>query len=294
MLIDPCLPIEGWKQFTDDMQWQDITQIPEESFNMFLLSGQKRVIMIEIPTNFIDYLRQERKALGCYFRDICDERTPRCLHCIRHQEHCVWRHCKHADTPDVPALVEKPSPQKSSLRTLPVADSSMINLLHMKLFHHFETHTRHTLTFDTVWVEAIVLSLGCESLMHAIMCLSAKHLAFLQPEDPQNEMAAATHLSQALRLFQRDLAKTVTRSNVDCFLSTAALLSYIVWNEIDVLSTGADSSVTVNALEDRLFSIGGGTLEIFLSANFWICWNQSILFRMSIIARGWHSVIRSD
>ncbi|KAF7562160.1 hypothetical protein G7046_g1998 [Stylonectria norvegica] len=208
--------------------------------------------------------------------DQCDERTPKCLHCIRRQEHCEWRRCKYRDASDLPSVTERPDPQESCKPTAPIADTSMINLLHMKLFHHFETRTRHTLTFDTVWEDAIRLSFRCESLMHAILCLSAKHLAFLQPDDPQHEMSAATHLSQTLQLFQHDLSKAVTTSNVDCFLSTATLLSYIVWDETECVSTDANSSVTVSCLDDRLFSIGGGTLEVFMSANFWISWNQSI------------------
>ena len=96
------------------------------------------------------------------------------------------------------------------------SDNSIIYLLHMKLLHHFEAHTRHALAFDTVWQEAIRLSLECESLMHAILGLSAAHLAFLQPENPQYEMAAATHLSQTLCLFRQDLTKAFTVSNIDC------------------------------------------------------------------------------
>ena len=45
---------------------------------------------------------------------------------------------------------------------------------------------------------------------------------------------------------------------------------------MNVVSNDTDSLITVNTLEDRLFSIGGGTLEIFMSVNFSTCWKHSI------------------
>lgn len=211
----------------------------------------------------------------------CDEKTPRCSHCTRRQEQCQWSTDKQGDGLDTYVTIDTRISPESSPSVLapsspPALDVSVVNLLHMKLFRHFETHTRHTLAFNSLWDEAIRLSLDCESLMHAILCLAAEHLAFLLPEEPQYEMAAATHLSQTLRLFQQDLAETVTALNADCHLTTATLLSYIVWNEIDTLPTGADSLLTVNALEDRVFSIGRGTLQMFMSASFWISRQQSI------------------
>lgn len=178
--------------------------------------------------------------------------------------------------PDESSLAQQSTCQEESPLLLSQEHASDVDLLRLTLFQYFKTCTRHTLAFDTVWEKAIKLSVGCESLMHAILCLSAKHLAYLHTDNAEYEMVAAIHLSKTLHLYQKDLNETITVSNVDCHLTTATLLSYIVWNEVDIVPAGTDSLVTVNALEDRVFSIAGGTLEIFMSANFWIFRQQSI------------------
>lgn len=147
----------------------------------------------------------------------------------------------------------------------------------MKLFHQFESHTRHTLAFDSVWQTATTRSLECESLMQAILCLSARHLAFLHPDAPEYEMAAATHLSQTLSLFQQDLAKAPTVANIDCYLLTAMLLAYIVWTGLDTFSTGTESANSAIGPEDRLFDVGSGTRKMFMSSNFWSLWQHSVI-----------------
>lgn len=197
----------------------------------------------------------------------CDERTPRCIHCVRREESCEWRGGKHGDGLGIDMAPPKHKTPVARPSIPPTGDSSVVNLLHMKLFHHFETHTRHTLAFDTVWPEAMKMSVGCEYLMHAILCLSANHLAFLRPEDAQYDMAAATHLSQMLRLFQEDLTRTSTVSNIDRRLAAVTLLSYIVWSEMDVNPSGAESLITSDAIHDRVFSFGAGTFGVFMSAN---------------------------
>ncbi|KAH7123469.1 hypothetical protein B0J13DRAFT_455756 [Dactylonectria estremocensis] len=256
-------------------------------FNTFRLGGQEKTAMVEIPNNSIDPSRQKRphqkSRRGCFNcrrrRVKCDEKSPRCSHCTRRHDHCEWRSSsKHYDTgKDLSVCIRRLRPPDPGLPFHPTAgDDSIINTLHMELFHHFETHTRHTLSFDTVWQEAMKLSFGFESLMHAILCLSAKHLAYLQPENPEYGMTATKHFSQMLHLFQQDLKNRKSTSDIDCYLTTATLLSYIVWDDIEVLPSDGDSVATANILEDRVFWIGGGTLYMFMSTNFSILRKQSL------------------
>ncbi|KAH8648696.1 hypothetical protein BX600DRAFT_518055 [Xylariales sp. PMI_506] len=289
---------------------------PLQYSQTFLLSNEGGLMMKNIPDDFLDPSRQKRPhqksrrgCINCRKRRVkvskilvarmsyhilamlhpgfivdqpdanhkkCDEKSPRCSHCTRREEQCRWRSCTQHEGPSVAVAMSDPRRTEHCQRNPPTA--SVVNMLHMRLFHHFETYTRHSLAFGSVWKEAMKISLRSESLMHAILCLSARHLAVLQPDDPQHDMAAAMHLSQTLQLFQQDLTKTVTKSNVDSHLATATLLSYILWNELDIVLAVKDSSMNVATLEDRLFRIGGGTLELFLSATFSVLQHHSLFF----------------
>ncbi|KAH7131295.1 hypothetical protein EDB81DRAFT_808301 [Dactylonectria macrodidyma] len=275
----------GGDASTPESEPEAVGSLPQ--FNTFRLGGQKREAMVEIPNNSIDPSRQKRphqkSRRGCFNcrrrRVKCDEKSPRCSHCIRRHDHCEWRSSKkHYDTgKDLSVCIRGLKPPDPRLPFYPTAgDDSIVNTLHMKLFHHFETHTRHTLTFGTVWQEAMKLSFGFESLMHAILCLSAKHLAYLHPGNPEYGMTATKHFSQMLHLFQQDLKEKKSSYNVDCYLTTATLLSYIVWDDIEVLPGGDDAVTSVNTLGDRVFWIGGGTLYMFMSTNFSILGKQSL------------------
>ncbi|KAJ9144967.1 hypothetical protein NKR23_g5655 [Pleurostoma richardsiae] len=133
----------------------------------------------------------------------------------------------------------------------------------MKLFHHFQTCTSHTLIFGTeVWEQAIKLSFDSECLTHAILCVSARHHAFLTPEEPKYAAAAAAHLCQALHLFREALSAGFTPANVDIFLTTAILIQFEIWTNIDFVSFGSDG-ISLNASWDRMFELSLGLQQIF-------------------------------
>ena len=133
----------------------------------------------------------------------------------------------------------------------------------MKLFQHFSNHTIHTLSFGTrVWEEALVLSVEFPALMHAILCVSARHLAHLYPEDPQYDMAAAGHLAQGLALFREDLSKKFTPSNIDAFMATGSLLHYEQWCTTDFTLGDGDYKPSC----DRIFILSRGLQTIFMDS----------------------------
>jgi hypothetical protein len=149
-----------------------------------------------------------------------------------------------------------------------LGDASTVNLLHMRLFHHFQTSTHQTLTFPPqIWNEALKLSFDCEFLMQAILCVSARHLAFLSPHQGNYTIAARTHLSQALRLFREALCRPLIDTNLDAILCTSVLLYYEAWCNMDFLAADDTAGTTsYDASKDQLFTLSRGMLHIFFTA----------------------------
>jgi hypothetical protein len=148
-----------------------------------------------------------------------------------------------------------------------VGTSPSVNMLHMKLFHHFETVTRHTLCFQSVWKKALGWSLEYEALMQAILSISAKHLAHLCPEEPVYGVAAASHLAQTLSVFRRDINQKFTASNIDSFMATSILIYFELWTETEFLVTDSAGQTALDLSKDTVFPLAGGLVEIFKSAG---------------------------
>jgi hypothetical protein len=164
------------------------------------------------------------------------------------------------------------SPQPNMLQQMPspallVGTSPTVNMLHMKLFHHFETSTRHTLSFESVWKEALGWSLENEALMHAILSISAKHLVYLCPNEPVYGVAAASHLAQTLSIFRRDINHKFTALNIDSFMATSILIFFELWTETEFLATDSAGLTTLDLSKDSIFRLAGGLVEIFHSAD---------------------------
>lgn len=137
----------------------------------------------------------------------------------------------------------------------------------MKLFHHFQTCTQHTLVFGPeVWEHALQLSCEFESLMHAILCISARHLSYLCPDEGKYPAAAAAHLSRTLRLFREDLTHNFSVSNIDAFMATATLLHYELWVNTDFVLSGPNGTVAIDPSRDPIFDLCAGMQCIFLNS----------------------------
>ncbi|KAK6381637.1 hypothetical protein LTS17_004696 [Exophiala oligosperma] len=155
------------------------------------------------------------------------------------------------------------------------SNTTTVNTLHVKLFHHFETTTRHTLCFGSVWEEAIRWSLENETLMHAMLCVSARHLAYLFPDDPTYSLAARAHLVQSLGMFRRDIDnnKTLTASDADAFMATSILIYFELWTETEfVIQKGStrDGREARDALDlsrDNMIPLARGLVELFLRSG---------------------------
>ncbi|KAL6251278.1 hypothetical protein RBB50_001486 [Rhinocladiella similis] len=139
-------------------------------------------------------------------------------------------------------------------------------MLHMKVFHHFETTTRHTLCFKSVWKAALRWSLEHETLMHAMLCISARHLAYLCPNDPMYDLTAGSYLVQTLGMFRRDINdQTLTASNADAFMATSILIYFELWTETDfVVKDLRDRGDVLDLSRDNMAPLARGLIELFL------------------------------
>lgn len=114
---------------------------------------------------------------------------------------------------------------------------AIVNLLHLKLFHHFQTCTRQTLLLaPEVWEQALQLSFQFEFLMNAILYVAARHLSILQPEDAAYPTAATGHLGHALSRFRLEVSNDFTSTHLDAFIATSVLVQYEIWTDTDFFS----------------------------------------------------------
>jgi hypothetical protein len=192
----------------------------------------------------------------------CDEKLPSCSHCLRRGEICerVFE-VRQTQIPKTDVLQQIPPPPLIS------GTRTSVNMLHMKLFHHFETSTRHTLCFASIWKDALGWSLEYQPLMNAILCISARHLAYLRPDEPLYDIAAASHLEYTLNMFRRDINQEFTASNVDFFMTTALLIYFELWTETEFLVEDSAGLITLDLSKDRIFRLASGLVEIFMSSG---------------------------
>ncbi|CAH0055587.1 unnamed protein product, partial [Clonostachys solani] len=159
----------------------------------------------------------------------CNEDDP-CENCTRRGDTCIASANLNANGRSYPALSQ----------TLPnsISDNAMVNLHHTKLFHHFESSTHKTLLIDPdVWKKVLQLSFQFEYLMNTILCVAARHLSLLQPDNIEHSATAAQHLCRALSLFQYQLSTNFTSTHIDAFIATTLLLLYEVWSQPDPLAS---------------------------------------------------------
>ncbi|KAL9468826.1 hypothetical protein ACSS6W_010520 [Trichoderma asperelloides] len=245
--------------------------------NVFVVTPSSEQALCRIPaTLVVDPFRQKRPhhkskrgCLQCRKRRVkCDERVPECSACIRRQEPCSFRPMSRrrevAEYRESVDRVPRSVSQQYGL-ALNEADGA-VNLLHMELFHHFQHKTVPTLVFSSeAWDYALQLSFSFPTLMHAILCESARHLSFLFPDEQRYATAATTHLIRTLNLYRNELSVEFTPSNIDAFLTTTILLVVEMWSNVEFAVLGPNGTMTYDPLKDHIFQHSLGVLHVFLS-----------------------------
>lgn len=113
--------------------------------------------------------------------------------------------------------------------------------------------------------------------MNAMLSVAAQHLVILQPDDKTYPIAAASHLSRALCLFQNELSNTSTVIHLDAFIATSVLLQYGVWASTDFCSTQDNGVVSFDPEKDRIFALSSALKQVFLQSVSLVSGKLSVL-----------------
>ncbi|CAK7226418.1 hypothetical protein SCUCBS95973_006193 [Sporothrix curviconia] len=262
----------------------------EDMTNTFVFSAApstNRAVLAEVPKGLHNPSRQRqshrKSRAGCdnckRRRVKCNEEVP-CAGCRRRREVC--ERPGHRLQPAVPKPMDTVAPPTATSLTAPTRNTgdSVVNLLHLKLLHHFQVHTCQTLVFSAdVWATALQLSFQFEFLSNAVLCVAARHLAFLHmdsadassvsrgagPDAASYAATAATHLCRALAGFRRELMTKdfSTATDLDAFIITSTLLQFELWSSTDFLPSGRRG---LDLERDRLFTFSASLKLVFLKS----------------------------
>ncbi|KAI0440582.1 hypothetical protein F4803DRAFT_465013 [Xylaria telfairii] len=245
-------------------------------------SGSGRVLS-EVPKALsADLARQRRAHLksragceNCRRRRVkCSEDTP-CANCVRRGDRCQRR----LQSSGVAAIPKMPTQAPSSGF---ISTDTAVDLLHMKLFHHFQTNTRQTLLCgQEAWDYVLQLSFEFDYLMHAILCIAARHLAVIHPDDSTYRTTAARHLCRASSGLRNELSKGGTSIHFDAFLATSILFYYDTWSNADYFLPQQEDETVSDAWTDRVFGFSS-SLKKTLLTGFQRPWEQPSVFRQSL------------
>jgi hypothetical protein len=144
--------------------------------------------------------------------------------------------------------------------------NAAVNLLHLNLFHHFQTCTRQTLCVPGIWGDTLQLCFQFEYLMDAVLCVAARHLAILLPEDTTYPTAAANHLSRALSRFRHILSNNIGFAHVDAFIATSFLLQFEMWTSTDFSSPRDDGVASFDPSREGVFAFSSSLKKVFLNS----------------------------
>ncbi|KAI3324402.1 hypothetical protein HD806DRAFT_543732 [Xylariaceae sp. AK1471] len=215
------------------------------TFVLSTVSSSSEQVLSEIPKALsVDPGRRRRShqksRVGCENcrrrRVKCSEETP-CANCTWRGDRCQRR-----------------MQNNGTFLTSSAATETNVNLLHLRLFHHFHTNTRQTLLCGhEAWEHALQLSFQFDFLMNAVLCISARHLAVLHPEDQTYKTTAMMHLCRASSGLRQELSKGGTSIHFDAFLATSILLYYDTWTNTDYFLPLDKSEAMSDASTDRVF-----------------------------------------
>ena len=114
------------------------------------------------------------------------------------------------------------------------------------------------------WDHALRLSFQVDFVMNAILCIAARHLVFLRPDDGMHLTAARRHLSRALSRFRYELSQRLNPMHLDPFLITSILLQYEIWNDTDLVLSQDDSANPYDHPRDRIFPFCSSMKRVLL------------------------------
>ncbi|KAI1313134.1 hypothetical protein F5Y03DRAFT_390143 [Xylaria venustula] len=257
--------------------------------NTFVLSSSgpgSGQVLSEVPKflSLHDPSRQRRAHLkskagcdNCRRRRVkCSDEIP-CTNCTRRGDHCQRRAVRPTSVSSIPKIsTQFPSSNSRS------ADTA-VNLLHMKMFHHFQTSTRQTLLWgEEAWDHVLQLSFEFDYLMNAILCIAARHLSVVRPNDLTYRTMAVSQLCRASSGLRKELSRGGVSIHLDSFLATSMLLYYDTWTNADYFSASQDDGIASDVWTDRVFGFSS-SLKRTLLACFQRLWEKPSILRQAIM-----------
>ncbi|TGJ83410.1 hypothetical protein E0Z10_g5350 [Xylaria hypoxylon] len=117
--------------------------------------------------------------------------------------------------------------------------------------------------------------------MNAILCIAARHLTVIHPDDPTYRTAAASHLCRASSGLRGELSRGGTSIHFDAFLATSILFYYDTWTNADYFLPREEDERVPDAWTDRVFGFSY-SLKKTLLTGFKRPWEQPSVFRQSL------------
>ncbi|KAK0703920.1 hypothetical protein B0T26DRAFT_757417 [Lasiosphaeria miniovina] len=233
--------------------------------------------------------KSRQGCIACKRRRVkCDNRAP-CSSCVKRNEPCVHPKASSASAnreaaPAQPKLAAQSAPTPTApadahVGVDPDASDTAINLLHMELFHHFQTSTAATLSYPDIWPQTVQWSFQEPYIMSAILCLSASHLAASRPHSTRYSRIALQLLTKSAALLGEKLSGPVDAQNVEKLMGASLLMQYIAWSHVGFLDAGQQSaaghgvpltpgagSSGLDISQDPLFRLSSGIKDLFFES----------------------------
>ncbi|KAI5456025.1 hypothetical protein BGZ63DRAFT_397318 [Mariannaea sp. PMI_226] len=212
----------------------------------------------EQPRKKRAHRKSRHGCVACKRRRVkCDEQIP-CSNCSRRAEKCL-RPAQQSRAGSIPQSLSNPKFEASK--------EPELNLLHLELFSHFEKQTWPTLSFPKIWPALMQQAFHEEFVMTAMLCVSATHLAYLNPADPRYPHASAQLLPKSLRLLRHALSQPFTSKNALALLGTSLLMGYMSWSDLSFLNhspiPSKDGHSLLDLSQDQLYLLSPGVLQVY-------------------------------
>lgn len=174
----------------------------------------------------------------------------------------------------------------------------VLNMEQLRLFHHFQSTTQHTLpVIGQAWESILPKAFEYEYLMNAALCLAARHLEYScrHIEGVGEITLSRKYLSHTLQLFREALSSDITDANRDAILCTSFMLYFEAWSDTAFLplernpgkNDTTNPTSTYNASEDQLFTLCSGMRHVCMYAMSDLAQNSTVLKNVMLYRPIW-------
>lgn len=200
----------------------------------------------------------------------CDESRPLCRNCARRFpgiQSCDFDRPAAGPTGSISTAL----PQSVICRPNHVHESNKLRMLELRLMYHY-TKTVHDVLPDHgnllcrgMWdLDVPQTAFGSDLVMSALLAISALHLRFLTPDDPDLTYAAGHYFGLAVKKYRPALAH-ITEPLAEPVLMTAMIVGYYTWLVSWIPNPGAPYTMPLQS-----FYLIRGVFDILMEIGPWI------------------------